>query len=300
MAKMKLAAVSMVSIPDKTANLEKMLSYVDKAADQGTNLIAFPELCLPGLHPAFNMVSALPPASAYWFEAAEYVPEGPSVQSLIDKAKERDIYITWTMVERDSQFRNKTYNCAVLVGPEGFVGKYRKCHQPGTERLYLQRGNEIPVFDTKLGKIGLMICFDRVWAEFSRCLKLQGAEIIVAMSAWPGDIRGDMTTHGVELFMNAAFMNAYTNSVVMVDSCACSPDGIQTVMEGLELGHSSIRDTTGRPLAMTGWDEEMCIAEVDPIASMDSTYASQGLTGNDYIRDLRPDLYLPIYENYAK
>ena len=49
-----------------------------------------------------------------------------------------------------------------------------------------------------------MICFDRVWAEFSRCLKLQGAEIIVAMSAWPGDIRGDMTTHGVELFMNAA------------------------------------------------------------------------------------------------
>ena len=73
-----------------------------------------------------------------------------------------------------------------------------------------------------------------------------------------------------------------------------------SIMEGLELGHSSIRDTTGRPLAMTGWDEEMCIAEVDPIASMDSTYASQGLTGNDYIRDLRPDLYLPIYENYAK
>lgn len=300
MAKLKLAAVSMVSVANKAENLEKMLRFVDDAADQGGNLVVFPEFCLPGLHPSFNMLSVNPEANNYWISAAEYVPDGPSVQTLIAKAKERNIYISWTMVERDSEYRNKFYNCAVLVGPEGFVGKYRKIHQPGTERLYLHPGNEIKVFDTKIGKIGIMICFDRIWPELARCLRLQGAEIIIGMSAWPGDVRGDLTTHAAEIFMTSSFCTAHGNGVVLVDCCACSPTHVQTVREGLELGHSNIRDAAGRVLAMTGWDEEMCITEVDPVAAMDSAFADVGIGGVDYIRDLRPDLYGPIYESFKR
>jgi len=300
MSKVKLAAVSMVSIADKATNLEKMLRYVDDAANQGANLVAFPELCLPGLHPKFNMMSIDFEATKYWVDSSEYVPEGDSVQVLIAKAKERDIYITWTMVERDKEYRYRYYNCAVLVGPEGFVGKYRKIHQPGTERLYLNPGNEIEVFDTKIGKIGMMICFDRVWPEAARCLKMKGAEIIVEMSAWPAEVRGDTTTHIADVFLKTGFMRAFENSVILIDCCAASPSGVNSILEGLEFGHSNIYGPDGISLSSTDWDEAMCIAELDTIGIMDETFAFQGISGMDFIRDLRPDIYIPIFESYKR
>jgi len=299
MANVKLAAVSMVLVPDKSANLAKMCKYIGELAEKGANLVAFPELSLCGIPHTFSMLTSMPDASAYFVNSAELVPEGPSVQVLMEKAKEHDVYISWTMVEKDKEYCDVFYNTAVLVGPEGFVGKYRKIHQPGTERLFFHPGKEINVFDTKIGKIGLMICFDRWWPETARCLKLKGAEIIVEMSCWPGAKRGNSRDEDQELnfYTKTAFCRTLENSVVFVDANGASPENVTTLLEGLECGHAGIYSPEGYILDSTGWDEGVAIAEIDPQAAIANCFATYGLGNMNSIRDLRPDIYGPIYES---
>ncbi|MGE4541044.1 MAG: carbon-nitrogen hydrolase family protein [Bacteroidales bacterium] len=301
MSKIKIASVAMVSVPDKAVNLAKMLCFIDEAAQKGVDLIAFPEFCLPGIPTTFTMMSTNIDATSYWVNAAEYVPEGDSVQALIAKAKERNIYISWTMSEQDKEYCDRFYNCGVLVGPEGFIGKYRKIQQPGTERLFFHPGNEIPVFDTKIGRIGMMICFDRWWPEIARCLKIGGAEIILAMSAWPGTDKStgedDFT---LNLWTSTGYCRTLENAVVLVDSCGASPENITRMEEGLEAGHARMYSPEGYVIVTTGWEEDMAIAEIDPKAAIANCFATFGLGNMDSIRDLRTDIYIPYFEKHRR
>ena len=112
-------------------------------------------------------------------ECAEPIP-GPSTEYFAQLAKRHRLYIVAGLVERDG---NTIYNVAALVGPEGnFVGKYRKvCLPRGEITEGLTPGHEYPVFDTPLGKIGMMVCYDGFFPEVARQLTNHGAEII----AWP-------------------------------------------------------------------------------------------------------------------
>ena len=95
-------------------------------------------------------------------------------------AKENDLYIVAGIVERD---KHLLYNVAILVGPDGeLVGKYRKTTLPrGEIEAGLTPGSEYPVFETRFGKVGMMICYDGFFPEVARELSHRGAEVI----AWP-------------------------------------------------------------------------------------------------------------------
>lgn len=137
------------------------------AASQGADLVVLPEtLTYFGSGLSFA-------------EVAESVP-GPSTEAFGQIAKEHDLYIVAGLVERDGRL---IYNVAALIGPDGeLVGKYRKVTLPsGESDAGIMPGADYPVFETRFGTVGLMICYDGFFPEVARRLTVNGAEVI----AWP-------------------------------------------------------------------------------------------------------------------
>ncbi len=109
-------------------------------------------------------------------ELSEPIPGGRTTEFLVQLSREKQIYIAAGLAEGDS---GRFYNSAVLTGPEGFLGVYRKTHLYSEENLYFTPGDTgFRVWDTKAGRIGIMICFDWFFPESARSLAVQGAEII--------------------------------------------------------------------------------------------------------------------------
>jgi predicted amidohydrolase len=140
---------------------------VAEAARQKADLVVLGEtLTYPGLGKKYH-------------EVAEPIP-GPSTEYFGRLAKQHDLYIVPGLLERDGDL---VYNVAVLIGPDGkFVGKYRKvCLPRGEVEGGIAPGSDYPVFSTRFGKVGLMVCYDGFFPEVARELTNRGAEVI----AWP-------------------------------------------------------------------------------------------------------------------
>jgi predicted amidohydrolase len=114
-----------------------------------------------------------------YHEVAEAIP-GPSTKYFGELAKRYKVYLVPGLLERDG---NLVYNVAVLIGPDGeVIGKYRKvCLPRGEVEGGIAPGSEYPVFQTRFGKVGLMVCYDGFFPEVARHLSMNGAEVI----AWP-------------------------------------------------------------------------------------------------------------------
>jgi predicted amidohydrolase len=116
-----------------------------------------------------------------YVEAAEPIP-GPSTGYFGELAKRHNLYIVAGLLERD---RHLVFNVAVLLGPDGKVaGKYRKASLPRSEiEGGITPGKDYPVFDTRFGKLGMMVCYDGFFPEVARQLGEHGAEVI-AFPVW--------------------------------------------------------------------------------------------------------------------
>ncbi len=146
-----------------------MVPFIEEAARQRADLVVLGEtITRAGTGLSFE-------------ESAELVP-GPSTKFFGALAKQQNLYIVVPVVEREGHL---LYNTAALVGPEGqLIGKYRKVTLPGGEwDAGLQPGDEYPVFETRFGKVGIMICYDGFFPEPARQLSLNGAEVI-AFPVW--------------------------------------------------------------------------------------------------------------------
>jgi predicted amidohydrolase len=165
----RLAAVHLRPSGGKTPedNRKQYEPLIAEAARQKADLVVLGEtLTYPGLGKTFP-------------EVAESIP-GPSTEHFGRLAKEYDLYIVAGLVERAG---NLVYNVAVLIGPDGqVVGKYRKTSLPrGEVEAGIAPGSDYPVFDTRFGKVGMMVCYDGFFPEVARALTNRGAEVI----AWP-------------------------------------------------------------------------------------------------------------------
>lgn len=167
---------------NKNANLEKMTRFVLEAAQQGAELIVFPELALTGYH-----------CGDRFFEVAETLP-GATTDYFTQLARQHSIHIIWGMVEKT--LPGILYNAAALVGPEGYIGGWRKNTLPGhatdnggagafPDRRYFSHGGELEVYNTAIGRIGALICYDIFFPELARLLTLKGADVIVGISGSP-------------------------------------------------------------------------------------------------------------------
>lgn len=191
------AGVSSDGIDSKESRLDSMVRQVRDACRQGAQLVVFPESALGAIGSTCDDCSVESGPSPQHRELAETVP-GPSTDVLAALAAELDTYIVFGIDEVDPQDPARLYNAAVLVGPEGLVGTYRKLHLGHPlETRHFTPGEELPVWQTSLGPIGILICYD-FWSnpELSRVLALKGARILVnptRSAAQPG--KADYVRH---------------------------------------------------------------------------------------------------------
>lgn len=164
--KVRLATIHYRPHDGKTAmdSCVQFAPLIKKAADEHADLVVLPEtLTCTG-----NGLSYL--------QAAEPIP-GPSSEYFGERAREHRMHLVAGLVERDGHL---IYNTAVLIGPDGkLIGKYRKVTLPrGEIEGGITPGHEYPVFDTQVGKVAMMICYDGFYPEVARQLSMNGAEII--------------------------------------------------------------------------------------------------------------------------
>lgn len=167
--KVRLATVHYRPQGGKTPldNAKQFEPFILQAAQQKADLIVLPEtLTYYGL-------------GRTYVACAEPIP-GPATELFAGLAKQHNLYIVAGLLERDQHL---VYNVAVLLGPDGKIaGKYRKVALPRGEIAGgITPGDEYPVFETRFGKLGMMICYDGFFPEVARQLTSNGAEVI----AWP-------------------------------------------------------------------------------------------------------------------
>ena len=227
---------------NKERNLKQISEQAAKARKKNVDLLVFPELHLTG-YTMRDEVSHL----------AESIP-GPSTRKIEKVAREHGVHIIFGMPE-ESEVKGVIHNTAVFVGPKGLIGRYRKIHLPThsvfEERRYYRPGQEAPVFKTDIGTIGLNICYDLYFPELTRLQALQGAELVVCISASPGLRRRFFEVFCLSRAMENAVYLAYVNRV-----------GIE---EGSQFwGGSRVIAPNGSVLAQCKYDvEEFQICKVD-------------------------------------
>ena len=225
----RLATVHLQPRGGKTmaGNRELFRPHIEDAAAKGADLIVLPE-CLTyyGLGKTYA-------------DCAESVP-GPSTEYFGALAREHDLHIVAGLLERE---RHLIYNVAVLIGPDGkVIGKYRKVALPRGEIAGgITPGKDYPVFETRFGKVGMMVCYDGFFPEVARQLSMKGAEVI----AWP--------VWGCNPLLGSA--RACENHVYVVSSTYTDDAG--------DWMKSAIYDHEGKTLAQARSWGSVAIAEVD-------------------------------------
>jgi len=259
-------------IGDTDGNVRRSLAQIDKAAAAGAELIVLPELCNTG----------------YVFQSraearglAEEVPAGPTSAAWMEIAARRKLHIVAGITERDG---DHLFNAAVVIGPNGFIGRYRKVHLWADEALYFTPGDlGFPVFDTPLGRIGCHICYDGWFPESFRLAALQGAEIMCVPTNWV-PIPGQDPKR--EAMANILVMAAaHSNSIFVA-----AADRVGTERGQPFIGQSLIVSHTGWPVAgpASATDEEVIVATIN---LADARRKRNWNAFNQVLRDRRTDVY---------
>jgi len=256
--KVKLAASMLKYDGGYTAekNLEFSLAQIDAAADAGADLVLLTET----YNTRFVYNVGMQGAAAM---------DSPYVTKLADKAKERGIYVAASIRLLEDGYVSNT---ALLFGRNGeLVGKYTKTHHTTGETWSgLKLGNEVPVFDTDIGRIGFSICWDLFFPEHARLLFMQGVDIILNPTA------------GICKWQHAA--SAYANGAFIVTANTSTHPEL-----------TRITDRKGDDIATADEEKKFAIAEVD-INEYNKTFwlsAPDSWTDSRFVfmGERRPDLY---------
>lgn len=255
-------------------NMGRALVAIDDAAARGADLVVFGEMYLSGYR------------TDEWLHRWATVIDPPDahVQALVAKARDRGVHVIMGMGTFGATMPGDVYNTALLLGPDGVIGAYRKSHVAGfpysegvaMERCFYSPGKDLPVFDTPLGRIGIHICYDMSFPEVARVQALKGADLLINVSASAGGFE-EHWEHGL-------FMRATENAIWYM---VCSVVGMQ---RGDRLfGGSRVVDPGGRVIAAGKFDEEdVVVADIDLSLSRDARSQSHVFS----IR--QPELYRAI------
>jgi N-carbamoylputrescine amidase len=263
------------------SNVAKSVQLVERAANQGANLVVLPELCNTGYVFA-NREEA--------FAVAEEIPAGPTVTAWIECAARHRLHLVAGICERAG---TKLYNSAVVIGPDGYIGTFRKVHLWNEEALFFEPGDlGFRVFHTPIGRIGVAICYDGWFPETYRLCALQGADIVCVPTNWvpiPGQAEGRQAMANI-----LAMAAAHSNSLFI----ACA-DRVGVERGQPFEGQSLIVSYTGWPVAgpASRDSEEIILAEID---LGEARRKRNWNAFNQVLRDRRTDVYNEMLGRGAK
>jgi N-carbamoylputrescine amidase len=273
---LRVAAVQsdpQVGIENKEKNVAATLRQIEEAADSGARLIVLPELANTGY--SFDTREEA-------YAHAEAVPDGPTCTAWAELARARDLYLVAGITEVDGV---RLHDTAVLIGPEGFIGKYRKTHLWNREKLIFTPGTEFPVFETRIGRIGLLVCWDIWFPEVPRILAAQGADVICSVNNWVWTPPPLFDEAGNCM---ASYLTMSASHVSGIPFVAANRVG--TERGGKFLGCSLVTGVNGWPIGGIASSEEetTLYADLDLVESRSAVVWSNL---NDLPRDRRTDLY---------
>lgn len=267
---MKIALIQQSASKEKQGNLARGLAATRSAAAAGAKVVCFAELAFEPFYPQV-------PAAHDFADFAEPIP-GPMTDQFCELAAELGIVVVLNLFERDG---NRTFDSSPVIDADGkLLGVTRMIHiteyECFHERDYYTPGdNGAPVFNTRFGKIGVAICYDRHYPEYMRAMSVAGAELVIipqagAVGEWPeGLYEAEMRV--------AAFQNGYFTAL-------CNRVGVEQKLTFA--GESFVCDPMGNVIARAqqGTDEILC-CELD----LKETKCSHA--HKLFLRDRRPELY---------
>jgi beta-ureidopropionase len=233
-------------IGDIAGNLERIEKWVRKAAVEGAQIVALPELGNTGY--------ICGEVNDSYFDLAEEIP-GPTTRFFEDLARELGIVLLGSLYERDA-VSHVYYNSAVFVGTQGLIGRYRKTHIASKptfmEKYYFAPGNlGYPVFDLGFCRAGVTICYDRHFPECYRHMALHGAEIVFS-------ITNTGSPHSIRMWDSIMCCNAYCNGMFVVQVNACGQEGVNCLH-----GQSAVVSPFGEFVVHLGEEEALLMADCD-------------------------------------
>jgi len=255
----------------KTENVARSIDLIERAAAAGASLVVLPELSNTGYVFA---------SRAEAFSLAESIPDGSTTQAWIDTAIRCKVHLVAGIAEREG---DRLYNSAVVVGPSGWLGIYRKMHLWGDEHLFFEAGDKgLPIFHTEFGRLGVVICYDGWFPEMYRVLAMQGVDIVAMPTNWV-PMPGQLTSQPA-MANTLAMANAHSNALNIV--CA-NRIGIERGQPFI--GQSLIVGAQGWPVAgpASRDAEEVLYAQIDLKASRQARHLN---SFNNVLRDRRIDV----------
>ena len=268
----RVAAVQMSTEPlASNANRAKVVRLPHDAASAGAELAVFPELCNTGY-----LTGARLEDREALYRAAETIP-GPTTEDLGQVGRDRNIHLVVGLAERDPRRLGVLHNTAVLLNNQGrIVGLYRKVHCAAEEKFCFHPGAGASAYQTELGSVGLMICYDSLFPELARRLALQGADLVCVPFNW---VRvGDFTPGRLKRLIAT---RALENRTYFIGACKVGRWG-----DDLYLGASVVAGPSGEVLAEASSQEEEVV-----IATLQRDVLLRERLSWTPLRDRRPEAY---------
>lgn len=266
---------------DYDANISKMTSFIEDVVRKQpkTELIVFPELITSGYQ-----------CGSDFQKLAETAPFGNSMKVIGALAKKHRVHIVYGFPERDPDMNDVLYNSAALIDSDGtLVGVYRKVHLFASEKEFFRPGCDYPLFNTALGRLGIMICWDTAFPEVARTYAIKGADLLIVSTNWEKPYLTDIVTNNQADWDLITRARAFDNCMYLVAANRIGTDETLGFF-----GRSKIIGPTGDPIAELNEEVEGTIsAELDytiPIRLRYEYYT--------FFKDRRPDTFSELVKEY--
>lgn len=269
-APVKVAVAQMHCVPgDVAANLATIESLVGLAARDGARLVVVPETATTGYFISDRLDKLAEP------------DDGPSAQRLAEIARSAKVHLAVGMAISDA---GKYYDAQLLFGPDGArLATYRKAHLFSAERESFAAGNTPTVVETAIGRIGMTICYDLIFPEYTRRLVDLGADLIINSTNWITDaFQRDTWGWGGSTVQALAKTRALENGVWLAMANCIGPE-----WKFESIGHSCVVAPSGKIVASAGEGQGVAIAE----AVFQSEALDRWKSIATYLGDRRPELY---------
>ncbi|MGA7087971.1 MAG: carbon-nitrogen hydrolase family protein [Candidatus Dormiibacterota bacterium] len=287
MGEIGISVFNMAVRHGRDLNLPVILDGIRAAKTARADVLVLPETCLQG-YADFSFPEDSPGRTEqrlFYVEQAEPIP-GPTTELIQAELEGSPLLVQIGMAEA-TQHGNVIYNSVALLDSQGVIGRYRKTHNRG-EYPYFDQGDDLPVFDTPIGLVGSLICYDICFPEVVRSLAVQGAELILMSTAWPmvGHTRtGDFYGSRMDLCIQA---NAFFNQVWIAVSNHCEKGAYSTHTD--YYGGSQIVGPTGCAAVATLDEPGLISIRADVHQDVQMSRA-RDFFGANLLQDHRPDLY---------
>ncbi|HEY3714663.1 MAG TPA: carbon-nitrogen hydrolase family protein [Jatrophihabitantaceae bacterium] len=270
---MRIAAASAHFGRDLRRSVERIGMIIEAARKANVQLLVLPDAALGGYLADLRSpdLDALPPA---------ILPDAVQIRRIAALAREMVVCFGYS-----EKLAGHRWNSAVCVSGDGVLGRYRKVHLPPGEALVYTAGDRLAAFDTPVGRLGMLIDYDKTFPEAARTLALDGARIVACLCAWPASVtqRAERLTQDRQsrLFDLYDCARAAENQIVWVAANQTGTTG------GLRfLGQSKVVGPGGDVLARTWAKAGLAVAEVDVDAEIERARLVL-----HHLDERRPELY---------